>query len=61
MTRSYFERLDTKTDDRGLQVRDYLFSSMVSHFAFIVKKLIAVFGTAVWRQAIFLSTDGIII
>lgn len=55
---------ETKTDDRGLQILDYLFSLssiMGCYFAFIVKELRALFGTAVRRRNIFLWTDGIVI
>lgn len=55
---------ETKTDDQGLQIVDNLFSLkniMGSYFAFIVKKLRLVCGTAVWRRDFLLWTDGIVL
>lgn len=59
-----FRHFETKTDDRGLQILDYLFSLnniMASYFAFSGKKLRAVCGTAVRRRDFFLWTDGIVL
>ncbi len=58
------QNVEAKTDDQGLQILDYLFplnNIMGCYFAFSVKKLRAVCGTAVRRRHIFLWTDGIVL